>query len=113
MADFGIGEALMAASLAMTAASATYTGVEQHKAEKEQKAAIEEADKKQAEADREAEKQRLEALAKNQQDQSGFDFGIDSVLAKRYADAAQKWEAGTGSKSSDDEENPFYTKGLI
>lgn len=113
MADFGIAEGLMAASLAMTAASATYSGIEQHKAEKEQKAALAEADKKQAEADREAETQRLQALAKNQQDQPGFDFGVDSVLAKRYADAAQKWEAGTGSMSTEDEDNPFYTKGLL
>ena len=56
----------------------------------------------------------LEALAKNQQGENQFDFGVDSALAKRYADAAQKWGAGTGSMTTeDDDENPFYTRGLL
>lgn len=72
------------------------------------------AEAKQKEADENAETARLRALAKNQQDQTGFDFGVDSTLAKRYADAAQKWGAGTGSMTTDDDnENPFYTRGLI
>ena len=79
-----------------------------------QKDAQKAAEAKQREADEKAETARLRALAKNQEDQTGFDFGVDSGLAKRYADAAQKWSAGTGSMTTeDDNENPFYTRGLI
>lgn len=111
MADFGIGEGIALASLITSATSATVSGVEQHKADKLQREALAEAEQKQAEADRKAETERLQAIAKNQEDR-GFDFGIDSALARSYADAAQKWEAGTGS-IKEDEDNPFYTKGLF
>lgn len=85
----------------------------QEKALDTQERAQKKAEAKQAEADYNAEQKRLAALAKNQQAQ-GFDFGVDSALAKRYADAAQKWSAGTGSLSEDeDNENPFYTRGLL
>lgn len=111
MADFGVGEAIALAGLATAATSATYSGIEQHKADKLQQRALADAERKQAEADRKAETERLQALAKEQEDR-GFDFGVDSVLARSYADAAQKWEAGTGSMDTD-EDNPFYTKGLF
>jgi hypothetical protein len=73
----------------------------QAKAEREQKA-----------ADDRAEKQRLEALAANQEATDyGNIWGADSA---KYADAAQKLSAGTGSFNTDeDETNPFYQRGLL
>lgn len=109
-----IGASLMAASVATSATTAGINMHQQNEAEDKQRHAQEKAEAKQNEADRKAEQARLEALAKNQENQTGFDFGVDSALAKRYADAAQKWSAGTGSMTTeDDNENPFYTRGLI
>lgn len=115
MASSIIAASIMAgATLASTATSVTSSAIESHKARKTQREAQEKALEAQQEADNKAETARLEALAKDQQGQAGFDFGIDSALAKRYADAAQKWSAGTGSMTTDDDnENPFYTRGLI
>lgn len=92
------------------------SGIDLHEArqaEHEQKKGQREALAKQEEADRKAETERLQALAKNQESEAGFDFGVDSALAKRYADAAQKWGAGTGSMNQEEEDNPFYMKGLV
>ena len=108
------------AALIMSAATLTASGVSasvSHDASKsaewQQKQAQNKAEATQKAADEKAEQERLAALAKNQQTQ-GFDFGVDSALAKRYADAAQKWGAGTGSMTEDeDNNNPFYTRGLI
>ena len=101
----------------ITAGASIYSGEKQMEFAQEsmdkQERAQKRAEEKQAEADRKAETARLEALAKNQESESGFNFGVDSALAKRYADAAQKWGAGTGSMTEDEEENPFYIKGLI
>lgn len=109
-----MAETLIAATaLATSMASAGYQMHQSDKALDKQEKAQAAAEAKQTEADRKAEAERLEALAKNQEAQ-GFDFGVDSALAKRYADAAQKWGAGTGSLSEDeDNENPFYTRGLL
>lgn len=109
-----IGASLMATSTGISAYSAAKTIEGQEKAMDKQEEAQERAEAKQAEADRKAETARLEALAKNQEQQSGFDFGVDSALAKRYSDAAQKWGAGTGEMSQkEEEENPFYSRGLF
>ena len=104
---------LMAASLLLNAVSSGYQISQQEEANEKQKKALKEAEAKQAEADTAAETQRLEALAKNQES-TGFEYGVDSALAARYADAAQKWGAGTGSiKEEEVTDNPFYTKGLL
>jgi hypothetical protein len=83
----------------------------EHAAE-DQKAAQEEATRKQKEADENAERQRLEALSASQ---SATDYGsVWGVDSAKYADAAQKLSAGTGSfKTDDDETNPFYARGLV
>ena len=114
MAGMGVGEALLISSLVSAAAAGTQTAVsahQQHKALAAQEAAQNEAIQKQQEADDRAEKQRLEALAANQEA-----TGYGSIWADtgKYADAAQKLSAGTGSFNTDDEEsNPFYTRGLL
>lgn len=100
-------------TLLTTGASVTNSAIQSHKAQTAQENAQAEANRKQQEADTKAEQERLAALAKNQQAQ-GFDFGVDSALAKRYRDAAQKWGAGTGEMSQkEEEENPFYSRGLF
>jgi len=109
---------MVGAAPVITAGTAIYEGVETTRLSKEasrkQEKAQAEAERKQKEADDKAEKARLEALAKNQQDENKFNFGVDSALAKRYADAAQKWGAGTGEMSEEEEEeNPFYSRGLF
>ncbi len=106
--------ALMAASLALSATEAAVSQHQQRDALGKQRDAQRKAEAKQEEADYDAEKARLEALAKNQETTNEFDFGVDSALAKRYRDAAQKWGAGTGEMSQkEEEENPFYTRGLF
>lgn len=115
MADMGVGEALLISSLVSAAASGTQTAVSAHESKKA-RAAQEEAqaraEEKQRIADENAEKKRLEALVSNQTATGyGSIWGTDSA---KYADAAQKLSAGTGSFGSDeDETNPFYTKGLL
>lgn len=113
MADLGIGEALLISSAITAAASGTSAAVSAHqseKAEHAQKKAQAKAEAAQIASDKKAEEERLKALAKQQESEA---FGIDSTLAARYADAAQKWGAGTGSTKQDEEENPFYTRGLV
>lgn len=106
--------ALMAASLALSATEAGIAAHQQDKALDKQNKAQMAAQEKQDQADYDAEKARLEALAKNQEATNEFDFGVDSALAKRYRDAAQKWGAGTGEMTQkEEEENPFYTRGLF
>lgn len=111
----GVGEALLISSLisAGTAgAQMSATHDAQKGAEWTQKQAQAEAEKKQKEADRTAEEKRLQALAANQ---TATDYGnVWGVDSNKYADAAQKLSAGTGSFNTDDEdENPFYTRGLL
>lgn len=109
-----IGAALGATSVGLSATSAGISQHQQKKAIEKQEEAQAKAEAKQAEADRKAETARLEALAKNQEATNEFDFGVDSALAKRYRDAAQKWGAGTGEMSQkEEEENPFYSRGLF
>lgn len=109
-----IGAALMATSVATSATSAAVSYHQQEKAMDKQEEAQEKALAEQTKADEKAETARLEALAKNQEDRDEFDFGVDSAIAKRYSDAAQKWAAGTGEMTQKEEEdNPFYTRGLM
>lgn len=116
MADFGIAEGIALASLLTTATIGTASAIDAHQLQKEAMAKQEEAqrqaEEKQAKADKTAEEKRLEALAANQTD---VDYGsIWGVDANKYADVAQKLSAGTGSfNTDDDEENPFYTRGLL
>lgn len=111
----GVGEALLISSLisaGTTAAQASAAHDAQKGAAWEQKQAQERAERKQKEADDNAERKRLEALAANQ---TATDYGsVWGVDSNKYADAAQKLSAGTGSFNTDDEEdNPFYTRGLL
>jgi hypothetical protein len=103
--------AAIASAIGSTTASIVQYNAAEHAAE-DQKKAQEEADKKQKEADDSAERQRLEALAANQ---GATDYGnIWGADSAKYADAAQKLSAGTGSLKTDDEEtNPFYARGLL
>lgn len=106
----------IAAAAIASAAVGTYSAVDSHKMQKEAQAQQEEAqrkaEEKQAEADRTAEEKRLQALASNQ---TAVDYGnIWGVNSAKYADAAQKLSAGTGSFNTDDDEtNPFYQRGLL
>ena len=100
-------------------ASAGISGVsayEGHKMQKEAMAQQEEAqrraEEKQEQANRSAEEQRLQALAGNM---TATDYGnVWGVDGNKYADVAQKLSAGTGDfNTEDDEDNPFYTRGLL
>ena len=115
MADMGVGEALLISSLISAATTGTATAVQAHEQEKalsEQKRAQAQAEAAQKASDEKAEKQRLEALSANA---TATDYGsIWGTDSKKYADAAQKFSAGTGSFNTDDEEsNPFYQRGLL
>lgn len=109
------GTALLISSLVSAAAAGTQAAVSAHQQEKTreaQAAAQNEAEQKQKEADDKAEKKRLEGLAANQE---ATDYGnIWGTEGNKYADAAQKLSAGTGNFNTDDDENnPFYTRGLL
>lgn len=116
MADFGIAEGIALASLLTTAAIGTASAVDAHELQKEaqhkQEEAQQKAETEQREADQRAEKKRLEGLKANAEATDyGNVWGADSA---KYADAAQKLSAGTGSfDTDDDDENPFYQKGLL
>ena len=103
-------------AMAGAALMSAYQGDEsmemQKEAKDEQKKAMAKATAEQAKADREAEVERLEGIAQNQ---TATDYGsIWGVKGSNVADAAQKLSAGTGSFDPDeDEENPFYVRGLI
>lgn len=107
--------ALIVSSLITAAASGT-AAYAQHedtmRSIAEQENAQKAAEQKQKEADEKAERQRLEGLQKQS---TATDYAnVWGSNSKKYADAAQKLSAGTGSFNIDDEENnPFYTKGLL
>lgn len=111
------GTALIVSSL-ITAAATGAAAVQAHQdataAEWEQKQSQEKAERAQKEANERAEKQRLEGLKSNAEATDyGNIWGVDTNT-KKYADAAQKLSAGTGSLNTNDEdENPFYTRGLL
>ena len=110
-----VASAIIISSLitaAATGAQMSATHDAQKGAEWEQQKAQAEAQKIQKEANESAERKRLEALAANTEATDyGNVWGVDS---NKYADAAQKLSAGTGSfNTDDDEENPFYTRGLL
>ena len=107
------------AAVIMATTMAATTGTQMAVAHHEQKAAREaqenaqaEAKREQQKAERSAEQKRLEGIAANQ---NSINYGNiwAGTESKRYADAAQKLSAGTGSFSDDDETNPFYSRGLI
>ena len=109
-----VGTALLISSLVSAAAAGTQTAVSAHEAGKSRAAQAEaqaKAEQQQKKADQEAEQKRLEGIAANQ---TATNYGsIWGTESKKYADAAQKLSAGTGSFSDDDETNPFYSRGLI
>lgn len=115
MGAISTGAALIYSALISAAASGT-TAYMQHEdakeAEWDQKQAQKKAEATQKAADERAERQRLEGLKKQS---TATDYGnIWGTDSKKYADAAQKLSAGTGSFNTDDEENnPFYTRGLL
>ena len=115
MSGIPTGLALLISSAVTAAASGTAAYVQHEdakEAEWDQKQAQKKAEAEQKAADERAEKQRLEGLQKQSTATTYGDvWGTDS---KKYADAAQKLSAGTGSFNTDDEENnPFYTRGLL
>lgn len=112
MADFGIMEGIALASLLVGTASAVDAHEQAKDAQHEQEKAQRKAEAEQKESDEKAEKQRLEGLKTNaEKTDYGNIWGADSA---KYADAAQKLSAGTGSFDTDDNEtNPFYQKGLL
>ena len=115
MADMGVGEALLISSLISAGTAGVQASMAHDQAKGalwEQKQAQAAAEVKQKEADDKAEKQRLEALAANMEATGyGNVWGVDS---NKYADAAQKLSAGTGDfNTDDDEDNPFYYRGLL
>lgn len=101
-----------------SATTATTTAIAAHKQDKAQSKALDEQRKAQAKAEAEAtkanesaEKQRLEALAGSQTGtQYANAWGVDESLAAKYAN-----NAADVSKAIDEEEenNPFYTRGLL
>ena len=100
------------ASLVGTTTQGIVSYNQQKHAQEDQGKAMESARIEQENADRSAEKKRLEALAANQ---TATDYGnVWGTDSAKYADAAQKLSAGTGSFNTDeDETNPFYTRGLL
>lgn len=109
------GAALLVSSLITAAATGTSAAIsahEQGKTRDAQAAAQAEAEQKQKEADERAEKQRLEGLKSNTE---STDYAnVWGTEGNKYADAAQKLSAGTGSfDTNDDEANPFYQRGLL
>ena len=107
--------ALIVSSLISATASGVTASVQHDtakEAEWDQKQAQKKAEATQKAADEKAEMQRLQGLkAQSTATTYGDVWGTDS---KKYADAAQKLSAGTGSFNTDDEENnPFYTRGLL
>lgn len=113
MTNYEWGQLALGIINAITAGYSAYeTHEDSKKARQIQRDAQAAAQAEQAEADRKAEMQRLEGLATNQ---TATDYSnIWGVNTAKYADAAQKLSAGTGSfNTDDDEENPFYTRGLI
>lgn len=113
---FAAMAAIAAVASAGTSAYTAYESAEEaDKVRKAQEEAQLKAEKKQAEADFAAEEKRLSALAEEQTktDYSNA-WGVDSVLANRYADTAKKLEAGTGGGMKEgDDDNPFYSRGLF
>lgn len=101
----------VASLIAGTTTSIVEYNASEHAREKQEEAQAK-AEREQKAADDRAEKQRLEALAANQEATDyGNIWGADSA---KYADAAQKLSAGTGSFNTDeDETNPFYQRGLL
>lgn len=100
----------------MNTTIAAMSAYDTHKAAKKSRHAQREAEElarqEQAAADKKAETQRLEALATNMTTTDYANvWGLDNA---KYADAAQKLSAGTGSFNEDeDETNPFYSRGLL
>lgn len=111
MADWVAAGAAVASLIAGTTMSVVEYNASEDAREKQEEAQAK-AEREQKAADDKAEKQRLEALAANQEATNyGNIWGADSA---KYADAAQKLSAGTGSFNTDeDETNPFYQRGLL
>lgn len=104
--------ALAAATLIGAGASTAASVDAEHTAAHAQRVAQGKAEEEQRKADIAAETQRLEGLKTAA---TKTDYGdIWGTSTNKYADAAQKLSAGTGSFNTDDDEtNPFYTKGLL
>lgn len=111
MADWVAAGAAVASLIASTTMGVVEYNASEDAREKQEEAQAK-AEREQKAADDRAEKQRLEALAANQEATDyGNIWGADSA---KYADAAQKLSAGTGSFNTDeDETNPFYQRGLL
>lgn len=112
------GWATAIAAITATVASGVQNHVnyisQKHLAESQEKK-IQEAKDAQDKADLEAETERLEALAAEQTGGGrveASDFGIDSALARRYLDENNKRQA-KAQQMLEEEENPFYTRGLV
>lgn len=83
----------------------------QRAAEREQRAAIKKAEGEQRAADIKSETQRLQALATEQtSNKNPFDFGVDSALNKQLS---QIPAVQAKNPFDDNEDNPFYTRGLM
>lgn len=103
------------ASLGYQATMGHINYVKQGHLEEQQRDALAKAEAEQAEADWNAETARLEALAAEQTGGNRIeasDFGIDSALARRYLDENNKRQA-KAQEMLEEEENPFYTRGLV
>lgn len=113
---FKMAEALIAsAGLIYSGVMGNVNYVKQKHLAEDQADAIRSAEEAQAEADRDAETKRLEALAAEQTGSNrveASDFGIDSALARRYLDENNKRQA-KAQEMLEEEENPFYTRGLV
>ena len=111
MAEWAMAGAAIASLIGSTTQGVVSYNQQKH-AKEDMEKAQEAANQKQAEADRNAEIERLEGIAKNQ---DATDYAnIWGVKGSNFADAAQKLSAGTGSfDTDDDEDNPFYTRGLM
>lgn len=114
MAEWVMASAAIA-SMISSGVSSHVSYVNQKHLEEEQKKQIKEAKEQQAQADYDAETERLEALAAEQTGGNrveASDFGIDSALARRYLDENNKRQA-KAQEMLEEEENPFYTRGLV
>lgn len=111
-----VADWIAATAAVASAGAASYGAYSAHEdaveARKDMKEGQAKAERLQKEEDMKAERERLEGLAQNQ---TATDYSnIWGVKGSNFADAAQKLSAGTGSfDTDDDEDNPFYTRGLM
>lgn len=112
MAEWVMAGAALASLATSTTSSIVSYNAQKH-AEESQKRNIERAKEEQERADYEAEEQRLQAMADASRGRiEANQYGVESNLAARYLDENNKRQA-KAQQMMEEDENPFYTRGLV